>query len=81
MAEGSFLNWYVTPSTPSEAVKHFEDIGKAENGLLKQKQLMMELLDKNQLYVNLSEINDSTFKVSEEDKTLNKAFYGEAYNA
>jgi adenine-specific DNA-methyltransferase len=34
-------------------------------------------LDKNQLYVNLSEIDDAQFKVSEEDKALNKSFYGE----
>ena len=36
---------------------------------------LIEVLDKNQLYVNYSEINDETFKVSEEDKKLNKQFY------
>jgi hypothetical protein len=39
--------------------------------------LLAELLDKNQFYVNLSEIDDTQFKVSEEDKALNKAFYEE----
>lgn len=77
MAEGSFLNWYVNPQMPEEAVREFEAIGALE----KQKKLLAELLDKNQLYVNLSEIDDAQFKVSEEDKALNKAFYGEAYNA
>jgi len=81
MAEGSFLNWYVNPVMPEEAVKNFEELGKGENGLEKQKHLLAELLDKNQLYVNLSEIDDVQFKVSEEDKVLNKAFYGEASNA
>ena len=81
MAEGSFLNWYVNPAMPEEAAKDFEAIGKEENGLEKQKHLLAELLDKNQLYVNLSEIDDAQFKVSKEDKALNKAFYGEAYNA
>jgi len=81
MAEGSFLNWYVNPEMPEEAVKDFEELGKAENGLEKQKRLLTELLDKNQLYVNLSEIDDAQFNVSEEDKGLNKAFYREAYNA
>jgi len=38
-------------------------------------------LDKNQLYVNLSEIDDARFKISGQDKAMNKAFYGEAYNA
>lgn len=81
MGEESFLNWYVNPAMPEEAVKDFEAIGKEENGLEKQKHLLAELLDKNQLYVNLSEIDDAQFKVSEEDKTLNRAFYGELHNA
>lgn len=37
----------------------------------------MELLNKNQLYVNHSEIEDEDFGVSEEDQALNKQFYGE----
>lgn len=40
--------------------------------------LLAELLDKNQLYVNLSEIEYEDFGVSEEDKALNKKFYGES---
>ena len=36
-----------------------------------------ELLDKNQLYVNLCEIDDAQFKVSKEDKELHWKFYGE----
>jgi len=81
MAEGSFLNWYVNPEMPEEAVKDFEALGKEPGGLEKQKRLLAELLDKNQLYVNLSEIDDAQFKVSEEDKALNRAFYGEANHA
>lgn len=80
MAEGSFLNWYVNPEMPDEAIHDFEELGKGENGLEKQKRLLAELVDKNQLYVNLSEIDDAQFKVSKEDKALNRAFYGEAYN-
>lgn len=82
MAEGSFLNWYVDPEMPEEAIKDFEAIGKEDpstgsgRGFEKQKKLLAELLDKNQLYVNLSEIDDAQFKVSKEDKALNKAFYG-----
>jgi adenine-specific DNA-methyltransferase len=81
MAEESFLNWYVNPQVPEDAVKDFEALGEQDDGLKKQKRLLAELLDKNQLYVNVSEIDDPRFKVSDEDKTLNKAFYGEAYNA
>jgi adenine-specific DNA-methyltransferase len=81
MAKNSFLNWYVNPEMPEEAVRDFEALGEEPNGLEKQKHLLAELLDKNQLYVNLSEIDDAQFKVAEEDKALNKAFYGETYNA
>ena len=80
IAENSFLNWYVNPEMPEEAVKDFREIGKGENGLEKQKKLLAELLNKNQLYVNLSEIDDADFAVSEEDKKLNRSFYGEAYD-
>jgi len=81
MAEGSFLNWYVNPMIPDDALSDFEAIGKEEDGLNKQKRLLAELLDKNQLYVSLSEIDDARFRVSTQDKALNKSFYGEAYNA
>jgi len=76
MAECSFLNWYVNPAMPEEAIKDFEILGKGESSLEKQKRLLAELLDKNQLYVNLSEIDDAQFKVSKEDKALNRKFYG-----
>ena len=77
IAENSFLNWYVNAEIPEDAVRDFIEIGKGENGLEKQKKLLIELLDKNQLYVNLSEIEDEDFSVSAEDKVLNRAFYGE----
>lgn len=38
-------------------------------------QYLIEVLDKNQLYVNFSEIEDTSFNVSEEDKVLNYSFY------
>lgn len=77
IAENSFLNWYVNPAIPEDAVKDFENIGKEENGQEKQKKLLAELLNKNQLYVNLSEIEDAQFGVSMDDKALNRAFYGD----
>ena len=73
IAENSFLNWYVNEEMPQEAVEDFITIDDVE----KQKHLLAELLDKNQLYVNLSEIEDADFEVSAEDQALNRAFYGE----
>ena len=74
IAENAFLNWYVNPEMPEAAINDFIAI----NDVKKQKHLLAELLDKNQLYVNLSEIEDADFEVSAEDKVLNKAFYGDS---
>ncbi len=80
MSRDSFLYWYVnaefleeTNGNPETAETHFTTIDNIEA----QKHLLVELLDKNQLYVNLSEIEDVDFGVSEEDKTLNEKFYEE----
>ena len=51
-------------------VKEFEKLSLKE-----QKQGLCECLDKNHLYVNLSEIDDVTYKISADDKKLNKEFY------
>ncbi len=41
-----------------------------------QKEVLIECLDKNHLYVNLSEMDDATYEISEEDKKMNRKFYG-----
>ncbi len=77
IAENSFLNYYVNPKTPEDAVEAFKAIGLTENGLEKQKKCLAEQLDKNQLYIHLSEIDDHDFDINENDKTLNRSFYGD----
>ena len=42
-----------------------------------KKRLLMEILDKNQLYINYCDMEDESFAVSEEDKAFTKSFYGE----
>ena len=76
MAKESFLNWYVNPEVPADAVEDFIAIGDVE----KQQSLLMALLDKNQLYVNLSEMEDAEFQVTDEDKVLNREFYRDEKN-
>lgn len=44
--------------------------------LAEQKQLLCECLDKNHLYVNLSEMADNYYNLSDDDIALNKKFYG-----
>ncbi len=43
--------------------------------LSKQKELLIKLLDKNQLYVNASEIDDQNLNISEADKAFTTSFY------
>jgi DNA methylase N-4/N-6 domain protein len=45
--------------------------------LAEQKQLLLELIDNNNLYVNYSDVEDIQYSVSEEDKQLNRSFYGD----
>jgi len=71
MKSKSFLNYNVDITKQDESIEEFKQLS-----LVQQKQILVELLDKNQLYVNLSEINDKNFEVSKEDKVLNKMFYG-----
>ena len=40
-----------------------------------QKQLLIEVLDKNQLYVNASEMDDQRYAIPESDKTFTTSFY------
>ena len=57
-----------------EFEKNIEEFKKLD--LEKQKQVLFGVLDKNQLYVNYSEIEDKKFKVEKKDKEINKEFYG-----
>lgn len=70
MKETAFLSYKVDPKTIDTNVKDFADLSVAD-----QKKFLIECLDKNQLYVNLSEIEDTEYGVSKEDKALNKNFY------
>ena len=47
----------------------------AELPLEQQKRLVMELLNKNKLYVNLCDVDDEELGVSEADKAFTRSFY------
>ena len=64
-------NYSVLPSDLKENEEDFDKLSLDE-----QKNLVMELLNKNQLYVNLSDIDDEDYKVSEADKVFTRSFYG-----
>jgi adenine-specific DNA-methyltransferase len=71
MKEKAFLSYKVDIKIIDEHAKDFEELSIED-----QKRFLLECLDKNHLYVNYSEIDDEEYGVSEEDKKLNKNFYG-----
>ncbi|NMC99093.1 MAG: site-specific DNA-methyltransferase [Bacteroidales bacterium] len=70
MKTKSFLNYNVDIKKQDEHLEEFKALT-----LAKQKQHLCELLDKNQLYVNLSSLNDADFACTEEEKKVTKDFY------
>ena len=70
MKAKSFLNYNVDIKKQDEHLEEFKTFTLAE-----QKQHLCELLDKNQLYVNLSSLNDVDFACTEEEKKVTKDFY------
>jgi len=53
---------------------HEKEFEKLETD--QQKKVLIECLDKNHLYVNLSEMDDATYEISVEEKERNRKFYG-----
>ncbi|MDP8203553.1 MAG: site-specific DNA-methyltransferase [Candidatus Tenebribacter mawsonii] len=70
MKEHSFINYNVDIKKQDDEIEDFKELT-----LQQQKDILLQILNKNQLYVNLSSIDDEDFKVSEEDKKLTKEFY------
>lgn len=67
--KSSFLSYRVDPKKLKK--QDFEKLSLAE-----QKQILSEIIDNNNLYVNYSDIDDGDYQVSEQDKKLNRSFYG-----
>ncbi|HFI0921948.1 TPA: DNA methyltransferase [Streptococcus suis] len=67
--KSSFLSYRIDPKKLKK--NEFSQLSLAE-----QKQILSEIIDNNNLYVNYSDIDDSDYQISAEDKKLNHAFYG-----
>tara|TARA_Y100000589_G_C27177663_1_gene639451 strand:+ start:418 stop:2274 length:1857 start_codon:yes stop_codon:yes gene_type:complete len=70
MEDKAFLSFQFNKDIFNERLEAFKT-----TSLETMQQYLIEILDKNQLYVNFSEIEDETFAVSKEDKALNYSFY------
>lgn len=70
MKAKSFLNYNVDIKKQEEHIEEFKTLE-----LNQQKEHLLELLDKNQLYVNLSSLNDTDFDCTAKEKEVTKDFY------
>ena len=70
MKSKSFLNYNVDIQKQEQHIEDFKLLTLNE-----QKQHLCELLNKNQLYVNLSSLNDENFECTAEEKKVTKDFY------
>ncbi|WP_461489793.1 DNA methyltransferase [Pontibacter sp. HJ8] len=65
-----FLHYIVEPDRLSAQADAFSQLQSDV-----KRQVLFSLLDYNQLYINLSEMQDGDFNVTEEEKQLNQQFY------
>ena len=65
-----FISYKVSPKDIDDSISEFSELSLDD-----QKKLLISLLDKNQLYVNYSDMEDADHKISKEDQGLNHQFY------
>ena len=73
MKKSGYISYKVDPAAIDEAAEDF-----AALSLDDKKKFLMEILDKNLLYVNKCDVDDTEFNISESDKAFTKSFYKEA---
>lgn len=72
MVKSGFISYKVNPADIDAAA---DDYGAL--ALDDKKRFLMEILDKNLLYVNYCDIDDEEFCISDEDKAFTRSFYRE----
>lgn len=70
LKDNAFVNYRVDIEKFKNEIEEFKLLNLEE-----QKMILIEILDKNMLYVNYSDIDDKTNNVSSEEKKLNNNFY------
>lgn len=69
--EKGFISQKILPADIDKNFSEFEELS-----LENQKKFLVEILDKNLLYVNFRDIDDAEFKISDADKKFSRSFYG-----
>ena len=70
MQTNAFLSYCIDPKAIDPSKADYDGLS-----LKDQKRFLIETLDKNMLYVPLSDIDDKTYAISAADKALNKQFF------
>jgi adenine-specific DNA-methyltransferase len=70
LKHSAFVKYTVDFNSFDKALIDFERLPLNE-----QKSMLLELMDKNHLYINLAELQDASYNLSEKTIILNKSFY------
>lgn len=70
--KSGFISYKVNPRDIDAAAENYASLSFSD-----KKRFLMEILDKNLLYVNYCDIDDKEFGISDEDKIFTKSFYKE----
>ncbi|MCR5559031.1 MAG: site-specific DNA-methyltransferase, partial [Schwartzia sp.] len=73
MKKSGYISYKVNPKVIDEAAGDYAALSFDD-----KKRFLMELLDKNLLYVNTCDMDDEEYAISNTDKAFTKSFYGEA---
>lgn len=68
--KSGFISYKVNPSDIDTMAEDYDSLTLSD-----KKKFLMEILDKNLLYVNYCDIDDSEFGISDEDKAFTRSFY------
>ena len=72
MMKSGFISYKVDPKAVNDAADDYNALSLPD-----KKRFLMEILDKNLLYVNYCDMDDEEFGISESDKAFTRSFYVE----
>lgn len=72
ITESEFISYKVDINKLKESEQDFKDLSTED-----KRRFLIEVLDKNQLYVNYCDMEDEDLAVTEEEKAFTKSFYGD----
>lgn len=75
MSKNAFFKFWYDKKEFEKSYKKDKDDNQIS--LEERKKMLIDILDENQLYHNVADMDDNRYNISDDDKALTKAFYGE----